>query len=64
MQIMFTTTAMEIDEEQVNRCLGHEHISTTQMYTHMTLDRLKDVHNRTHPSGDGPSKPTDNDQAK
>lgn len=32
--------------------LGHERLDTTQMYTHMTIGRLSDVHQRTHPTGD------------
>ena len=32
--------------------LGHEKLDTTQIYTHMTIGRLKDVHGRTHPTGD------------
>jgi len=37
--------------------LGHEHLNTTQIYTHVSLERLKDVHARTHPARprtDGP----------
>jgi integrase/recombinase XerD len=32
--------------------LGHERLDTTQIYTHMTLGRLQEVHQRTHPTGD------------
>jgi integrase/recombinase XerD len=30
--------------------LGHEHLNTTQIYTHVSIDRLKEVHARAHPA--------------
>ena len=33
--------------------LGHEKLDATQIYTHMTLGRLQQIHERTHPTGDG-----------
>lgn len=29
--------------------LGHEHLNTTQIYTHITLQRLREIHQKTHP---------------
>lgn len=33
----------------VQELLGHENLSTTQLYTHLTVDRLKNVINKAHP---------------
>lgn len=33
----------------VKDLLGHENLSTTQVYTHLSIDHLKDVYNRAHP---------------
>jgi integrase/recombinase XerC len=37
------------DLKAVKELLGHVSLSTTQVYTHVTLDRLKKVYDRAHP---------------
>nr|WP_285803879.1 tyrosine recombinase XerC [Alkalicoccobacillus plakortidis] len=37
------------DLRVVQDLLGHEHLSTTQVYTHVTKDRLRDVYMNHHP---------------
>ena len=40
------------DLRSLQTYLGHARLDTTQIYTHMTLGRLKEVHQKTHPTGD------------
>lgn len=39
------------DIRTVQTLLGHSQLSTTQIYTHLGLDELKDMHYRFHPHG-------------
>ncbi len=41
------------DLTAIQEMLGHESLETTQVYTHVTLDRLLDVYDRSHPRSSG-----------
>jgi integrase/recombinase XerD len=39
------------DIRYVQEMLGHARLETTQIYTHVHIDALREVHARTHPHG-------------
>jgi len=39
------------DLNAVKELLGHSSLAATQVYTHNTIDKLRDVHRKAHPKG-------------
>jgi integrase/recombinase XerC len=37
------------DLRAVKEILGHENLSTTQIYTHVSIERLKSTYKKSHP---------------
>ena len=44
------------DVRYIQEFLGHRHLQTTQIYTKVSISKLKEIHNRTHPAKMHPSK--------
>ena len=46
------------DIRHIQAMLGHENLQTTAGYTHVAIDKLVEVYERTHPRAKRPSTPT------
>jgi len=44
------------DLRSLQEFLGHERVTTTQVYTHVSIQRLQQVHRNTHPANQSPDR--------
>ena len=47
------------DVRYIQALLGHASLSTTQIYTHVSITKLREVHERTHPARPSANRVTD-----
>ena len=51
----------EADIRFIQRMLGHSQLSTTEIYTHVAIHKLKEVHQLTHPANAERQQPSEED---
>jgi len=44
------------DIRYIQAMLGHASLETTQIYTHLSIAKLKDIHTATHPAKENKAK--------
>lgn len=47
------------DVRFIQQMLGHSRLETTSIYTHVSIEKLKEVHRETHPGAELRRKPED-----
>ena len=52
------------DIRYIQEMLGHASLDTTQIYTHVSIDKLKQIHTATHPGAKLQRRAADNDDTK